>query len=383
MNLKNINLETKQILFLLAFEPSITFLGFMLGGTPLSNQFAMLAGVFNILFIYYISDKRKRKIVSFFAIYLILSLVLNEQVEGSRMYVSALLCSYTSFLFFYDFDKWEFPVEKADRIFLLFILILSVAQIASIDDPLSFIRTNQESLEENALDKKGFIISHAFGYYLATFAFYFAYRKKILWVFILTGLCFFFARRTNLLIIAFSWLYIGYSRYGKRVYLFMLPIFLFGAYKLFNSSYMGEFAFSLDTNDTDAAVFTSGRSLFWGTFLNLLTSGKMTLTEYLFGMGPASSFDFNLTHSGLRVWMHNDFVDLLFCMGIFGLAIYVVLLYRQISKLGIYFAAFAIIAGMVNGFVIYSTFPVLCVFSYINHLQKESDKSRIEYDNYE
>lgn len=371
MHLKNINLETKQVLFLLVLEPAMTFIGFMLGGTPLSNHFAMLAGVFIILLIYYMSDKNKRKIISFFAIYLILSLVLNEQVEGNRMYVSALLCSYASFCFFYNFDKWDLPVAKADRIFLAFILILSVTQIASINDPLSFIRTNQESIEENAMDKKGFIISHAFGYYLATFAFYFAYRKKILWVFILTLLCFFFARRTNLLIIAFSWLYVGYSRFGKKVYIYLLPIFLFVAYKLFNSSYMGDFAFSLNTNDTDAAVFTSGRSLFWGTFLIHLTSGHMSLTEYLFGMGPASSFDFNLMHSNLRVWMHNDFIDLLFCMGFGGLSIYIVMLYKQISKFGIYFAAFAIIAGMVNGFVIYSTFPVLCVFSYISHLDRK------------
>lgn len=383
ISLSTLNKQTKQTLFLLVFEPIVTYIGFMIGGTVMANQLSMIAGVLSILFIFQISNKKNRKILACLAIYLILSLVLHEQVEGSRMYVSALLCSYAAFLYFLDFDEWNISVEKADFLFLSFIILLSIAQITSIEDPLSFIRTNQESLEENALDKKGFIISHAYGYYLATFAFYFAYRKKILWVFILTCLCFFFARRTNLLIIAFSWMYMGYSIYGKKIYYVVVPIFAYAAFKVFNSAYMGAFAFSLDASDTDAAVFTSGRSFFWGTFLNLLTSGKMTLMEYLFGMGPASSFDFNLTHAGLRVWMHNDFIDLLFCMGFFGLAIYVVMLYKQISKLGVYFAAFAIIAGMINGFVIYSTIPVLCVFSYINHLQQESDKSRLEYDNYE
>lgn len=371
ISLSTLNKQTKQTLFLLVFEPIVTYIGFMIGGTVMANQLSMIAGVLSILFIFQISNKKNRKILACLAIYLILSLVLHEQVEGSRMYVSALLCSYAAFLYFLDFDEWNISVEKADFLFLSFIILLSIAQITSIEDPLSFIRTNQESLEENALDKKGFIISHAYGYYLATFAFYFAYRKKIIWVIILTMLCYFFARRTNLLIISFSWLYMGYSMYGKKIYYVLVPIFAYVAFKVFNSAYMGEFAFSLDTRDTESIAFTSGRSRFWGTFLELYTSGNMSFKEYLLGMGPASSFDFNLTHAGLRVWMHNDFVDLLFCMGIIGLSIYVLLLYKQILKLGIYFASFAIIAGMINGFVIYSTLPVLCIFSFIKHLQEK------------
>ena len=135
------------ILFFLVFEPIVTYIGFMIGGTVMANQLSMIAGVLSILFIFQISNKKNRKILAFLAIYLILSLVLHEQVEGSRMYVSALLCSYAAFLYFLDFDEWNISVEKADFLFLSFIILLSIAQITCIEDPLSFIRTNQESLE--------------------------------------------------------------------------------------------------------------------------------------------------------------------------------------------------------------------------------------------
>ena len=55
ISLSTLNKQTKQTLFLLVFEPIVTYIGFMIGGTVMANQLSMIAGVLSILFIFQIS----------------------------------------------------------------------------------------------------------------------------------------------------------------------------------------------------------------------------------------------------------------------------------------------------------------------------------------
>ena len=291
------------------------------------------------------------------------------------MYTSSVLYTIINLLYFstvsINIEDYHYRFDK-DIILLSSIII--VGQIFTIDNPLSFVRFNYVSVDENALEQKGFLISHSFGYYLAAFVVYFAYKKKTPYMMIFTIICFFFCRRTNVLLCGLGWLYYIYLCYGLRVLLILLSIVVASAFLyLGTTSYLGDFAFSLDPADAESNAFSSGRTLFWGMFIRLLQSGDMGVDKYLFGFGPASSVEFNRINAGLGVWMHNDFIDILYCLGGIGLCLYLWIITKTVKAMGWIFLFFVIIAANINGFMLYQTYPIVFIFAIIhnlNHIKK-------------
>ena len=369
------DLKYNMCLYLFFLPPLFALIAYLLTGSEGTNIVFMISNLIGIIILVnLISCKRTKKLAYLYCLYFLFSFLYYPQIEGSKMYISTTIYTMIILLFFSSeslpFVKNKVLNVKMNRIIILFIFMIVIGQLLTIDNPMSFIRLNYNSLEENALEQKGFLISHAFGYYLATFVMYFAYKKNIKAIIVLTLLCFFFTRRTNVLLCGFGWFYYIYERYGLKMMIISLScaVILCISY-LGASTYLGNFAFSLDPTDSDSAAFTSGRTRFWGSYIVYLQSGLMNFHEYLFGFGPASSRDFNEVYAGLKVWMHNDFFDIAYCLGFIGLILYVYVIVKVAKALGWMFFIFILVAANINGFMLYQIYPIIFIFKIIKELQ--------------
>lgn len=348
---------------------------YLIGGDEYSNKVFMFSNVIGTVLLIRSSSSIKNRIqLIIISFYFISYLFYGQEVEGARMYLSTTLYTYISLLYFsennYNINEYK-QINYIDRLIGIFTIVLICGQMMTIENPLQFLRMDYNSVEENALDKKGFLISHAFGYYLASLTMYYAYRKKAKYMLALSILCFFFSRRTVVLMCALGWFYYLKERYGNKksiIYASILGIICV-AY-IGTTIYFGDFSFSLDPYDSESASFTSGRSRFWGSFIYFkLLSGHMPFNELMFGAGPASSRDFNWEYCGLKVWMHNDFFDILYCLGIVGLITYFYAIFLSCKKLGLYFGIFLLLAANLNGFMLYQTFPIVYLFAIIKSIE--------------
>lgn len=370
-------LQFKRIIldYLFFLPPILALLMYIIGGDEISSKVFMFSNVIGIvLLIISTSSKYNRLLLIGVAAYFVSYLFFSKEVEGSRMYLSATLYTYILLFYFAQNDYPlidEFQLKRIDKLVFWFTFIIICGQLLTIDNPLSFLRFNYDSVDEDALEKKGFLISHAFGYYLVSLTMYFAYRKKVMYMIVLSILCFFFSRRTVVIMCALGWFYYFRERFGYKKALIIASIIgvLLVTY-IGANAYFGDFTFSLDPYDNDSASFTSGRSRFWGSFIYFkLLQGNMPFEELFYGAGPASSRNFNLQYCGIEVWMHNDFFDILFCLGIVGLVIYIYAILVSSRKLGIYFCVFLLLSANLNGFMLYQTFPIVYLFAIIKAIE--------------
>lgn len=375
-------LKYKLCLYLFFLPTFFALIAYFFEGDEGANIVFMISNLIGVvILINMISCKKIRNLAYLYCLYCLSCFLFYPQIEGSKMYISTTLYTMIILLFFssesFSFVSNKIINVKLNKTIIIFIVMLVIGQLLTMDDPMSFVRLNYNSLEEDALEQKGFLISHAFGYYLATFVIYFAYKKNVKAMIILTLLCFFFTRRTNVLLCGFGWFYYIYGRYGFKIMIMSLgcAIILCISY-LGASTYLGDFAFSLDPTDSDSAAFTSGRTRFWGSYIVYLQSGLMNIHEYLFGFGPASSRDFNEIYAGLKVWMHNDFFDVAYCLGFIGLILYIYVIAKAAKVLGCMFLIFILIAANINGFMLYQTYPIIFVFKIIRELQFAETKNQ-------
>jgi len=367
--------QKANILFYLFFIPSVLALISFFVNTTYPNVVYMLANVIGIVLLFFMTNIRLKKVMIVYILFYVFCTLFFPQVEGSRMYSSTVLFTNIALLFF-SAHSYQTPIpkgiiEKMDFYMLFFSIIIIVGQIITIDNPWLYLTFKHDYIEEDALEQKGFLISHSFGYFLAAFSFYFAYRRKVFWVVLYTILCLFFSRRTNICLCLIAWLYYLHNMVNRKYFIVFLLVILLIFIAYINTLIMfSDFAFSLDPSDRESAEFTSGRSTFWGTYFLYVQSGHMNLWDFLIGFGPSSSRFFNESYSGLRVWMHNDFIDLAYCTGILGLALYVIAIFKCCSSNNHWLLAFILIAANLNGFILYQAYPVIYIFSLIKGFKK-------------
>lgn len=375
-------LRYRVCLYLFFLPPLLALIAYFLMGSEGTNLVFMISNLVGILILVnMMSCKKTRKLAYLCCLYCLACFLYYPQIEGSKMYISTTLYTMIILLFFSSESLTCVSTKKVgvklNRSIIIFIIMLVVGQLLTMDNPMSFVRFNYNSLEEDALEQKGFLISHAFGYYLATFVMYFAYKKKVIAMIVLTLLCFFFTRRTNVLLCGLGWFYYIYERHGFKIMIMSLSCCIILCISYLSAfTYLGDFAFSLDPTDSESAAFTSGRTRFWGSYIVYLQSGFMGIHEYLFGFGPASSREFNEIYAGLKVWMHNDFFDIAYCLGFVGLFFYIYVIAKAAKVLGWMFLIFILIAANVNGFMLYQTYPIIFMFKIVKESQIVESKKQ-------
>lgn len=145
---------------------------------------------------------------------------------------------------------------------------------------------------------------------------------------------------------------------------------------LTSSNIMNKFDFTSNIQQynkvDELAQQTSGRSIFW--LIDLQGFWEGSLFAKIFGHGHGYTYDLNERLYNLRVWAHNDFIQLLVGGGILSLFIYVVALWRSAKNvlvkhkvldkwiLILYFMFPAFFNGFYNYSHYFLSFIVICLF---------------------
>lgn len=141
-------------------------------------------------------------------------------------------------------------------------------------------------------------------------------RKKDIKYAIVPMYCFFMgSSRTYLLVglLVFVVLWYWYCQKKKYFYLSLIPLVIAALVVVFNTSIGDKIMYTLDKNQYGDFWFriTSSRSLIWN--LDIKAWKQEGILNRIFGSG------FFFTHFVAGLWSHNDFIELLCSVGIFGL----------------------------------------------------------------
>lgn len=148
----------------------------------------------------------------------------------------------------------------------------------------------------------------------------------------------------------------------------ILPIITIVALYLYLNSSMVDKLSYLSGNEyistNTMAQLTSGRTEFWMIDINAFLN--FNLINKVFGNGFDYVYHVNQTEYGMKIWAHNDIINLLLSIGLFGVLIYIILLIKTFYKLKKNTVKF------INWFLIVSYFLVVSLinglFTYQHYL---------------
>ena len=155
---------------------------------------------------------------------------------------------------------------------------------------------------------------------------------------------------------------------------FIVIISLVAAILIFPKTSMYEKFITTFNNQYAGDVFaglSNGRTVFWAADLKSFID-DYSFAEKILGRGFSWIKDVNYSITGHRLWAHNDFINLLLSVGIFGLIVYFIVLigfFRKIKnkKLLVFVLTFVFACALLNGFYLY--FPLVASVVFIIHYQ--------------
>lgn len=120
---------------------------------------------------------------------------------------------------------------------------------------------------------------------------------------------------------------------------------------------------TFDLYDADTVKSSSHRALIATTSFEQALSDGLSAVNF-FGRGPRWTMQFNEAELGVRIWSHNDILDLFMCGGLVLPMIYIYAMFRLfLDTKSVFIIIFILIAGFLNGFFFYSTPFIIGVFS--------------------
>lgn len=346
-------------------------------------------------------------IVSYSYFFLFLFLFLISNIRNSVLFL--ILVGY--FLFYVFFWNYDGPVSAAsymirivfviyclllfrnvsykkidlkytDRFIVTFSYVFLIIYIVTIYLHPSGIRIGGERIY-----LQGFMIPHEFSYQCSILIIYLLWRKPFIYSvpLIITGLA--AGARSGALLIIFSLVYYLFFvkmkkiKANKRLVLYTIITICLLLFLLFYIEVINETAnrtfLELASGSYDKKQdFSSGRTVVWYFAINDIISSGLSYLN-LIGRGPNSSFYFNELMVGNHIWMHNDFVEIIFSLGIIGLFIYLYALFKfyKSCNWNLYIIFFISFSAITNGFFYYNVIQVLLIFCLINQkliLKQES-----------
>jgi hypothetical protein len=232
---------------------------------------------------------------------------------------------------------------------------------------------------------EGYIIPHAFAYYMAIFGYYFLMRRK----FLLAGIpliagCIVGTRTGVMLILlailSFLLIELKSLKFATIIKIsiiggiLIIALFIFSgkARSQLNSvfnSFKG-FSYSVEKGDKTSKSYSSNRSLLMAIGIDQIRKDGISISNIL-GRGPRSSYEFIRKSLTWKIWFHNDFMEIAFSLGIINLIIYLYAIFYYCKKMkSLFFFLFLLIAAFTNGFYFYSSFTLIGVH-YLTEITKE------------
>lgn len=237
----------------------------------------------------------------------------------------------------------------------------------------------------------GFIGAHEFSY-LTAYLGYFLLKMKNKWGLLIVLMGFPVGARSGLVLnmivlFYFFWVTFRNSKFGIMIYsvigvactalLFSMKSDILENISLITSTFEN-FTFDIFSEDNEMAfMLTASRNILWAIFFQKVISDGFCI-DNLIGRGPYSSNLMNERIYGEALWMHNDFFDIFFCLGLLGLILYFFAIYRFFKNTGkdYFFLAMLVLSGFTNGFFGYKAIVIIALVAYYYQWN-----NKIEQDN--
>jgi len=333
------------------------------------SQFAAYSLIIIYLLLFLIATNKIRIILIFILLYYFLYILLPPTPWNNNASQTIPFVLTIALLITFSYNEIVFSKKYVNYLFIFTLFYITLFFVSAELNGLTKI--------ENRLYLNGFVISHAFSYsIIALGLFIYKYKNKALG-FIFMCLSVLVGARSGLVLFLLTLAYIYYENIiSKRInVLSALTFIIFILMISLNNPVLDS---TLDTfkgldwtninlfgNDKYSAAFTASRSFIWNSTL-FEVSQKFSTIELIFGRGPLAPFEFSESLGLGRIWLHNDFFNILYAYGIFGLILYVSLLIKFYFKTkNIYVLAYIFIAAFINGFYYYDTPLILTILTLI------------------
>lgn len=108
-------------------------------------------------------------------------------------------------------------------------------------------------------------------------------------------------------------------------------------------------------------VYTSGRSVFWIFAINDILTDGLNVAN-LIGRGPGSTIMLNMSKLGAKIWMHNDFIEIMYTFGVVGLSVYLssfIIYFKKVRSIYLFLVFF--LSAFFNGFMTYDPLFIIVI----------------------
>ena len=258
-----------------------------------------------------------------------------------------------------DFSLIDLKLFKKHLTIFSIIFII----IYELSIPFAKVRVTEVAAKYNVtrVYREGFIISHFASYYLGTLGFLlFLLKRKILAV-LLWLYCYILGARIGyiyILVAAITLVLMHYKTIMQVMYkirYILLAIFIL-AMAFFTRRIIA--SQGLD----GLSVYTSGRSVLWINGIEEMKRKGFTALINIFGRGPGSTQIINYSLTGVKIWMHNDFMEIAYSFGFVGLIIYLIAFFNYFRKIRfVYLFLIFFLSAFFNGFMTYDPLFVIIV----------------------
>lgn len=380
--------KRNYILFIYTIIPFGSLFGFILEKLGFVNIGLNFVRITILLLLYKNTGKNKILLALFIVAYFCFNLIF---FPGDLSVKSSELTSYILYLSALFSSKYLLQgVENitAKDAYKFFSWFTSIYVIAFIITALMTGKVVTESKYDTRAYYNGFVISHLFSYMTILFAFVFLKFKKWVPFVFLCVLALSVGNRTSFFVMAAAAL-IYFEGNGNlfvkktvRIssYVVAIAIVFILFYSIFISEYLTNTKILYILSNPEYISLTSGRSYFW--YFGIIEMNKAALFSFesIFGRGPASVQLLLYDMLKVKLWMHNDFMQIIYCYGLFGIGLTAYGLYYFLKVLKTTSVIwFIIIASMINGFYTYDALQLLIMMTIILRLNTKKTNTFVIY----
>ncbi len=307
----------------------------------------------------------------------------NLTIRASYMISFVLTCACLHGLNSLDVDLRDY----SPQLLYYFILILFLCYIISINPT--------EKTYDDRIYYHGFVIAHHFAYITAFCGYFLIRRTKIILGLLIVFVGLVVGTRSGILVSLIPVIYLvkkyifdnSKNKFQNIIFIgiggiVLASLFVFFFREQISTSLVTFSNFSIDIfseNNEQSIDFTASRSILWALAFMKIASDGFGIVN-LTGRGPAASLDFLEEEYGIRLWLHNDFFDVFFCLGIIGVTIYIYCIYRYYrSTQDVYILMMMILAMFTNGFFTYM--PIMYIALHILSIKLEKLENETSDEN--
>jgi len=285
------------------------------------------------------------------------SVLLGTPINSSFSYIVIFFNIIFAFNYLPKCDYSQVDLKKFRKHLTWFVIIFIV--FYELSAPFAQNKNSEEEFYDvHRVYKEGFVISHIACYYLGVAGFFLYLLRRRLVALLIWAYAVSLGARIGLIYVAIAIVIIALKSLPKVFYLVARYKYFIVLVIIVITTIAARITIS-KIGIEGLMVFTSGRSLFWFKAISQVADDGLSFIN-IFGRGPKYSNIYNKQYFGLDIWMHNDFIDILFNLGFAGLITYLSSFYNYIKQSRTLFLLFVFLfTAFFNGFLLYDALFII------------------------